>query len=93
MDTGQAIKQLRKKRGLNQAELAERCGMSVNAICSLETGKSYPPMETVKTICKALDIPQSYFLLFSIDMNDVPERKRKLFKSILEPIKDYLMDE
>ena len=93
MTTGQAIKTLRLAQGLTQAQLAEMCGMSHNAICSLETDKSYPPKATVERLCLALGVPQSYFLLASIDESDFPEEKRVLYRAILEPLRKELLNQ
>ena len=49
--------------------------ISANALCSIEQGESFPEMNTIIRICKALDIPESYLLLFSISAEDIPENK------------------
>ncbi len=92
MTTGQAIKTLRQSQGLTQAQLAEQCGMSGNAICSLETDKVYPQKGTIERICLALGVPQSYFLLASIDESDFPEEKRVLYRALLEPLRKELLN-
>ncbi|MBR5395765.1 MAG: helix-turn-helix transcriptional regulator [Bacteroidaceae bacterium] len=92
MTTGQAIKTLRQSQGMTQAQLAEQCGMSANAICSLETDKAYPPKTTIERICLALGVPQSYFLLASIDESDFPEEKRVLYRALLEPLRKELLN-
>lgn len=92
MDIGQAIKELRIRNNMTQAQLAERCGMSTNAICSLETGKAYPPKATVDKLCEAFAIPQSYLLMASIEEADMPEDKRVLYRALLEPLRNELLD-
>lgn len=92
MDIGQAIKTLRQKNNLTQTQLAERCGMSTNAVCSLETGKAYPPKATIERLCSVFDIPQSYFLLSSIEQSDFPEEKRALYRAMLEPLRNELLE-
>ena len=91
MNIGQAIKILRQKNSLTQRQLAARCGMSVNALCSLEKGKAYPPMATVEKLCKAFDIPQSYMLMASIEEKDIPEEKRVLYRALLVPLREELL--
>ena len=93
MDVGQAIKTLRLKQGMTQAQLAERCGMSTTALCYLETGKSYPPRATVERICAVFGIPQSFFLMASIEEGDFPEEKRVLYGAMLEPLRNELLRE
>lgn len=92
MDIGQAIKELRVKQGMTQGQLADRCGMSTNAICSLETGKAYPPKSTVDKLCEAFGIPQSYLLMASIEEEDIPEDKRVLYRALLEPLRNELLE-
>lgn len=93
VDFGQAIRVLRLKRNMTQRELAELLGMSVNAVSSLETGKSFPPKNTMKRLCKAFGIPQSYLLLSSIEEDDIPEGKRVLYRALLEPLRNELLDD
>ena len=42
-------------------------------------------------ICKALEIPESYLLLFSISAEDIPENKRILYNALCESIKEDLI--
>ena len=92
MNVGQAIKILRQQNGMTQAQLAEKCGMSTNAVCSLETGRAYPPRATVERLCEAFAIPQSYFLMSSIEESDFPEDKRILYGTLLEPLRNELLN-
>ena len=91
MDLGQAVKLLRQKCGMTQGQLAERCGMSVNAISLLENGRTNPQKATLERICKELGVPQSYLLLASIEEDDIPEDKRVLYRALVEPLKNELL--
>jgi transcriptional regulator with XRE-family HTH domain len=91
MDIGQAIKTLRQKNGMTLVQLADKCGMSKTALSSLETGKAYPPMATVKKLCQAFDRPQSFLLMASIEESDIPEEKRVLYRALLVPLRDELL--
>lgn len=93
MDMGQAIVTIRKARKMTQKELAERCGMSQNAIVALEKSQSYPPMETLKKLQAALDVPQSYILLYSIEECDIPQEKLQTARLLLNPLREYLLKE
>jgi XRE family transcriptional regulator, regulator of sulfur utilization len=93
MNLGTAIKILRKQRGLSQKELAEKCELSVNALCQIETNTSFPQKNTIKRICEELKIPTSYLLFFSIDEEDIPEDKRKIFNTLGGTIKQLLLDD
>lgn len=93
MEIGTAIRTLRKSKGMTQKALAEKCGLSANALCTLEKNGSFPPKDTIERICAALSIPVSYLLFFSITEEDVPEAKRVAFKALEEPMKAVLMSE
>lgn len=91
MDIGNAIKTLRMKQGWTQGQLAEKCGMSTNAVSSIETGKAYPPKNTVERLCQVFGIPTSYLLMQSIEEEDFPEDKRVLYRALLEPLRNELL--
>ena len=92
MDIGHAIKSLRCKQSVTQGELAERIGMSVNAVSAWELGKSFPPRDSIKRICDAFGIPTSFLLLSTIEENDLPEDKRVLDHAVVEPLKNELIE-
>lgn len=91
MDIGNAVKMLRQRKNISQKELSSMCGISANALCSIESGNTFPSKSTITKICNALDIPASYLLLFSISENDIPENKRILYKTLCESIKEDLI--
>jgi len=92
MDVGQAIKNLRMKQGMSQAALAEKCGMSTNGVNLLETGKRFPRKSTVEKLCQVFGIPQSYLMLATIEESDIPEEKRVLYRVLVEPLRDELLE-
>ena len=51
------LKQLREAKGLSQAALAEKVGLSREYIARLETGKHDPPLSRVEKLAKALGVP------------------------------------
>lgn len=91
MELGNAIKVLRKKKKVSQKKLAEMCDISANALCNIELGRSFPGKDTINKICEALQIPESYLLLFSLSEEDIPEEKRILYRTLCEPLKNELM--
>lgn len=54
------IKELRKDKGISQAELADRAGVSRQAISFYEKGKRHPKIETWQKIANALDTSIPY---------------------------------
>ena len=93
MDIGNAIKAVRTRKKITQKELAQKCEISANALCSIEKNASFPSKETIKKICDALEIPVSYLLFFSITEEDIPEDKVSVFNVLKEPILKILEDE
>lgn len=94
MNLGNAIKELRKIRGISQKELAERCSLSANAMCNIENSASFPSKSSFDKICKALDMPSAYIFLFAITDDDIPENKRFIYKEYLEKnLKDLILSD
>ena len=54
--TGNTIRQLRESRGLTQAELAERIGVSSKTISKWETAKGLPDISLLQPLAQALGI-------------------------------------
>lgn len=72
------LKSYRVKRGLLQWELAERCGLSKQAICDIETGKKRPWRNTLVVICDELELTAAdrlkvfrHFGHEDVDMDDI----------------------
>lgn len=77
---------------MTQRQLAEACGTSMNAVSSWETGRAWPPKGTAERVCEALGVPTSYLILASIEKEDIPEEKRVLYKALLEPLRNELLE-
>jgi transcriptional regulator with XRE-family HTH domain len=56
---GNRLKNLRIRRALTQQELADRAGVSSNAINRIELDKAEPHMSTLRKLAKALDVDPS----------------------------------
>ena len=52
----------RKKKGLNQQQLAKLIGVSSGSISLWETGKYKPDMSKIRKIVKALEIPEDWLI-------------------------------
>tara|TARA_R110000744_G_C18901319_1_gene509293 strand:- start:120 stop:401 length:282 start_codon:yes stop_codon:yes gene_type:complete len=91
MDLGKAIKEIRKRKCINQKDFAFMCGISSNSLCQIEKGNNHPKKSTIKKVCEVLEIPQSYLLFYSIESEDVPKDKQAIFHA-LSGIRDLLID-
>lgn len=58
---GLKIKELRKRKGLTQEELAELIQMEQNSISVMESGRNFPTLGTLEKIAKVLDVKLSDF--------------------------------
>jgi transcriptional regulator with XRE-family HTH domain len=56
---GDRLKTLRVRRALTQQELADRAGVSSNALNRIELNRAEPHMSTLRKLAKALDIDPS----------------------------------
>ena len=62
MELSQKLKELRKKQGLTQLELAERLFVSRQAISGWEAGTSRPSTENLQFLSKLYNVPMEYLL-------------------------------
>lgn len=58
---GLKIKELRKRKGLTQEELAELIQMEQNSISVMESERNFPTLGTLEKIAKVLDVNLSDF--------------------------------
>lgn len=65
MNIGRNTLYFRQQQGLTQQQLADALGINKMAISNYEKGKRQPSIETVKAICKALDIFLMQFMAYS----------------------------
>jgi transcriptional regulator with XRE-family HTH domain len=56
MMLGEQRKIIRKKKGLAQKQLAEKLGISTNAMCSIEKGYAWPSGITMEKMCRLLNV-------------------------------------
>lgn len=54
--TGELIAAVRRQKGMNQSQLADKLGVTNKAISRWETGRGYPDVETLPDLAKALDL-------------------------------------
>jgi transcriptional regulator with XRE-family HTH domain len=53
---GENLRELRRRKGLAQAELAEKVGLNRSSISTLETGKTQPRPGTIRALASALEV-------------------------------------
>ena len=53
---GKKIRVVRKKKGLNQEDVASEAGIHVSTLGRIERGESNPPIQTVNKVAQALHV-------------------------------------
>ncbi len=71
-DVGARLRELREARGLSLRTLADRCGLSANAIGLIERGRSSPTVASLHLLSGALGVP-------IVDLFQVPETRGVVF--------------
>ena len=79
---GKTIKFLRFRRGLSQADLAEKAGISITFLSTIERGIKFPQAEMLSKLAKALDV--EVFELFKADA--VPTDSKVMMSQLSEDI-------
>ena len=93
MEIGDSIRKLRMWREVTQKELAQRIGISANALCAIELNRTFPGKETIVKVCRELGIPVGYLLFFALTEEDIPQDKREIFRILREDLCDVLLSE
>lgn len=72
-NTNERIKTLREKYGYTQEELAQRLGLTKNAISLYEHGKRNPSIETLEALCDIFNVTMDYLTGNSDTTEVIPE--------------------
>lgn len=62
IDVGKMIAQIRKERGLSQMQLADRLGLTKQAISNYENGRREPDYVTLEAIADELNVPITFLI-------------------------------
>lgn len=91
MEIGKVVNILIKKKGLTQAEVANRIGKSPTALSQMINGVYNPSPDTLDKICKVLGVPQPILYFLTISEEDIPEDKVELYRMLAPSIKEFLI--
>ena len=102
---GQRIRTIRKKKGLSQKELAEKCNLSANHISHIERANTMVSLPSLVQIVNALEITADDLLCDSIPKainpyineitdlaRDCDEKEIRIFSVVLKSMKDAYRD-
>ena len=92
---GQNISDCRKELNLTQEQLAERAGISQQFLSKLENGKGVPSVETIMSLCDAMNLEANKLLTRSAATHnpDAPCRLRSEGSVFHESLTDKLIAE
>jgi len=91
MKIGSAIKSIRKKIGVPQWELADKCGLSQTSMSQIENNIKRPHSKTIAKICEALEIPESIIYIIAMEDVDVPSNKKNTYNLVYPSIKSLAL--
>lgn len=86
------IKELRKKSGLTQAELADKLEISPSAVGMYEQGRREPDNHTLSKICRVLDASGDYVLDLD-EASEIHKQKSEIYSVISDFIKNLENEE
>ena len=83
---GLRIKELRKRKGFTQEQVAELIEMEQNTISVIESGRNFPTLVTLEKIAKILDVELSDFFNYDYldDIETVKNYTQKKFNNMNE---------
>ena len=87
MKIGQAIKELRKNKGMKQNVFCQKIGISATSLSQIENDLKYPHQNTLKAIAKTLEVPEQMIYLLSMTSEDIPAHKREIYNNAFPLIK------
>lgn len=92
VNIGRAIKLCRSQRGITQARLAARSGISLAYLSLIEKGKRDPTMSTIEAIARALEVPLNILTFLAADKQDLAglseDMREKLSHAALALLKE-----
>ena len=84
----QAVRDIRLKRGLSQADLGRRAGITEYTISEIEAGKRTPRPSTLRKLAKGLDVDVAAFAPGQSGLGQALEVMRRHAETTLEAIED-----
>lgn len=76
MNIADRIQILRKSRGISQEELADKMGVSRQAVSKWESEQSSPDIDKIVPLSEYFDVTTDYLLKGIEPLADVPEKKK-----------------
>lgn len=92
MNIGNAIRHIRKEKGLRQKDLIEITGLSQVFMSELERSKKMPSWPTLGQIADVLGTSVSYIIVRSVELADLKEGDRANQIGMVQRLEDLLYE-
>lgn len=86
MNLGNSLFHARKKRGLSQEEVAQKIGVSRQAISKWETNETIPDIYQSKKMAKLYNVSLDELIEFDVDLQEIEEMIEKSDDKINEKV-------
>lgn len=93
MRLGTAVKDLRKRAGLRQEDLAERVGVTQSYLSQIENDRKEPNLSTLRRIGQELGVSLPILFFLSMDEEDVHPERKETFDRMFPYLKDLVEDQ
>lgn len=90
MDLGKAIASLRKKKGIRQYILADKCNITQAYLSQIENNRKDPNLSTLKILSAELQTPLPVIFFLSIGEDDIPANKKEAFNTLAPVVKHLI---
>lgn len=90
MQLGSTIAKIRKQKGISQYLFAQQIEVTQTYLSLIENNKRNPNILKLEKICVELDIPLPILFFRSMEENDVPEPKRKIFAELSPFVNSFI---
>jgi len=90
MNIGRGVKTVRINKGFNQKRFAKKVGITQSYLSLIESNKKTPSTEVLEQIAEAVDVTLPVLFWFTVDENDVDNKKLEMFR-LLKPSVDKLI--
>ena len=92
MNIGETIRNIRKKRGIRQAELASEINITQSYLSQIENNKKEPHLSTLANIANILDIPLPALFFLAMEDEDVGDDRKVAFSELSPRVKELISD-
>ena len=87
MSIGTRIKELRKKKGLNQSEIGEIIGLTYSTVSSIESERCEPTSKVIMKLSELFEVSTDY-LLFGVESEQIISENEHEILNVLRGDKD-----